>query len=121
MFILFNFFITQICQIILNISNCVFRFLAPRIDASNSEFSMFFYKDLYTEEYLRKLGLNDRQIKAVMYVKEHGKIMNREYQELNNVSKPTATRDLTELVDKQLFIAKGDSKKETFYELVSHK
>ncbi len=55
---------------------------APRIDAGGSEFSMFFYKGLYTEEYLRRLGLNERQIKAVMYVKKHGKITNREYQEL---------------------------------------
>jgi len=46
------------------------------------------------------LGLNDRQVKAVLYVKEKGSITNSIYQELCSVSKPTATRDLTELVDK---------------------
>ncbi len=30
-------------------------------------FSVIFYKDIYTEENLRKMGLNERQIKAVMY------------------------------------------------------
>ena len=33
---------------------------------------MIFRKDVYTEEYLLKLGLNERQVKAVMYVKERG-------------------------------------------------
>ncbi len=46
-----------------------------------------------------KLGLNDRQIKAVLIVKEKAKITNSEYQELFDVSKATATRDLTELVE----------------------
>jgi hypothetical protein len=31
------------------------------------------------EEYLRALGLNERQTRTVMYVKERGKIRNREY------------------------------------------
>ncbi|NJE26442.1 DeoR family transcriptional regulator [Thermococcus sp. MV5] len=55
-------------------------------------------KDIYTEDYLRKLGLNERQIKAVLYVKEKGRIGNKEYQELFNVSRQTATRDLSDLV-----------------------
>jgi ATP-dependent DNA helicase RecG len=46
---------------------------------------------------LKEIGLNDRQIKAVLYVKEKGKITNSEYQALNSVAKPTATRDLSEL------------------------
>lgn len=33
-------------------------------------------------------------------MKDNGKITNSEYQALNNVSKATATRDLTELVEK---------------------
>ncbi len=94
---------------------------APRIDASNSEFSMFFYKDLYTEEYLRKLGLNDRQIKAVLYVKEHGKITNREYIELNNVSRITATRDLAELVEIKILKQQGEGKRELNYVLYEAK
>ena len=63
-------------------------------------FSVWFYKDIYTEENLRKMGLNERQIKAVMYVKEKGKITNKEYQELNKISKATATRELKEIEEK---------------------
>lgn len=54
-----------------------------------------FYKDIYTEDYLAKLGLNERQIKAVMYVKEKGEITNKEYQGICNISKATARRDLS--------------------------
>lgn len=55
------------------------------------------FKDRYTSEQLKKLGLNERQIKAVLYIKEFGNLSNQKYQELNDVSKATATRDLTEL------------------------
>jgi len=51
---------------------------------------MIFRKDLYTEEYLRQLGLNERQIKAVMYVKERGKITNKEKREVCSISERTA-------------------------------
>jgi ATP-dependent DNA helicase RecG len=41
------------------------------------------------------LGLNERQIKAVLYVKENGKITNQKMKEISAVSKATETRDLT--------------------------
>jgi ATP-dependent DNA helicase RecG len=80
-------------------------------------FRVIFRKDIYTEEYLRKMGLNERQIKAVMYVKEKGKIANKEYQAEFLVSKPTATRDLTELVDKEIFELKGKGRRNVHYTL----
>ena len=44
------------------------------------------FKDDLTQEQLVKLGLNERQIKAVLYVKENGRITNREYQKINQIS-----------------------------------
>ena len=84
-------------------------------------FSVVFYKDMYTEEHLRKLGLNERQIKAVMYVKERGRITNKEYQELNATTQKTASRDLTKLVNIRLFERVGTTGKGTFYILTGHK
>lgn len=78
---------------------------------------VIFYKDRFTEEYLRKLGLSERQIKAVIYVKESGKITNREYQKLNIVSKPTATRDLEDLTRKSVLEKIGVTGKGTFYKI----
>ena len=53
------------------------------------------------------MELNERQIKAVIYAKENGKITNKEYQELNKVSKRTATRDLEILVKKNIVLQRG--------------
>ncbi len=83
----------------------------------NHEFRVIFRKDIYTEEYLQKLGLNERQIKAVMYVKEKEKIMNQEFQKLFSVSKRTGTNDLEDLVKKHLFEKVGTRGRGTFYRL----
>jgi len=74
---------------------------------------VIFRKDIYTEEYLKKLGLNERQIKAVKYVKEKREITRKDYEELNNVSRRTAIRDLNELIRKNILKAVGttDNKK----------
>jgi ATP-dependent DNA helicase RecG len=72
---------------------------APQIIYEGSDFWITFPKDIYSEVYLKKLGLHERQIKAVLFVKENGKITNSEYQLLNAVSRRTATRDLNELVN----------------------
>ena len=78
-------------------------------------FSVYFYKDIYTEENLRGMGLNERQIKAVMYVKEKKKITNKEYQKLVNTTKKTASRDLVSLVEKEVFSKVGTTGKGTYY------
>ena len=59
---------------------------------------MTFLQDPYTPEHLRKLGLNERQIKAVLYVKKDGEISNREYRRLTGVSDETARQELMALV-----------------------
>ena len=84
-------------------------------------FSVSFYKDIYTEENLKKMGLNDRQIKAVIYAKENGKITNKEYQKEFSVSRQTSTRDLTELAAKRLFELKGTGKRNIHYTRIEAK
>ena len=78
--------------------------------------SVYFRKDIYTEEYLRKFGLNERQIKAVMYVKERGRITNKEYQAINNVSNKTAYLELSNTVERAVFKVEGRGKS-TIYTL----
>ena len=80
-------------------------------------FRVTFRMDVWTEEYLQDLGLNERQIKAVRYVKERGKIANKNYQELNNISRQMATIDLTELVNKGIFAKVGKAGKGITYQL----
>ena len=76
------------------------------------------FKDNLSEERSIKLGINDRQLKSIFFVKEKGKISNTDFQELYNVSKATATRDLTELVEKyELFEKLGQTGAGTTYVL----
>lgn len=75
------------------------------------EFAVLFYKDIFNEEELRKRGLNERQIKAVIYVKGNGKITIREYKELYPLlSDKTLSRDLAELVKKGVLKEIGNKK-----------
>lgn len=84
-----------------------------------SGFFVEFRKDIYNKKYLQSLNLNDRQVKAVLYVKEKGKITNSEYQAFNDVSKATATRDLAELVEKfQILKRTGNIGAGTIYTLI---
>ncbi|GHT07346.1 hypothetical protein AGMMS49525_16450 [Bacteroidia bacterium] len=55
----------------------------PEINEKEGGFIVTLFKDKYSEEQLQQLGLNGRQVKAVLYVKEKGKITNSEYQTLN--------------------------------------
>lgn len=78
-----------------------------------------FQKDIFNAEYLQTLGLNDRQVKAVLFVKEKGKITNSDYQALNDISKRTATTELTELADKFKVLTKiGTSGAGIYYKIV---
>jgi ATP-dependent DNA helicase RecG len=74
-------------------------------------FRVIFRKDIYTEEYLRKMGLNERQIKAVMYVKEKGSInLSSLKTVVPGVSEKTLYRDLQNLVKKGVFTEIGEKK-----------
>jgi ATP-dependent DNA helicase RecG len=88
----------------------------PTLEEDMGGFMVKLFKDRFTEEQLQRLGLNERQIKAVLYVKEKGRITNSEYQTLNNTTAKTAFRDLEELLNNSVFRQKGENKG-AYYEL----
>ncbi|ATL49624.1 transcriptional regulator [Chitinophaga caeni] len=91
----------------------------PSYLVEGSDFWVVFRKDIYYAEHLQSLGLNDRQVKAVLFVKEKGKITNSDYQALNDISKRTATTELTELADKLKVLTKiGTSGAGIYYKIV---
>jgi ATP-dependent DNA helicase RecG len=62
-----------------------------------------------------ELGLNERQIQALQYLSQTGRITNADYQDLcPNVSPETLRRDLANLVEKDLLLRIGE-KRATFY------
>ncbi|HQK35105.1 MAG TPA: ATP-binding protein [Spirochaetales bacterium] len=80
--------------------------------------SVYFYKDMYSEENLLKMKLNERQIKAVRFIKENKSINLSSFRALiPEVSEKTLYRDLQELVKKGLLKEIGE-KKGRKYELV---
>ena len=91
--------------------------LEPEFDEEMDGFSAILYKDTVTEKMLRNEGLNERQITALMHVKEGGKITNDEYQEIAHISKSTATRELSTLVKMDLLLRRGITGRGTFYVL----
>ena len=100
------------------VDNCIEQGLPePDFTEENGVMTVIFYKDKWNEENLKKLGLNERQIKAVMYIKGNGKITNQEYQKLNNVSKRTTTRDFENLIKKDIIIQIGITGRGTEYTL----
>ena len=89
----------------------------PQLIERDGGFLVTLFKNNLDVEQLVKAGLNPRQLKAVQYVKEKGKITNKEYQEINSIAKPSATRDLSGLVTKGVFANKGKGAG-SFYEII---
>jgi ATP-dependent DNA helicase RecG len=92
----------------------------PEFKEEFNGFSLYIRKNIYTQEKLIALGLNERQIKAVMFVKEKGKITNKEYQELTKISRQMATIDLGDIVRKGVFTKNGKSGKGVTYKLTNN-
>ncbi len=62
-------------------------------------------------------GLNERQRKAIEYLKTNREITNKIYQQICNTTKPTATRDLQELIKKKLISKIGKRGRGVAYKL----
>ena len=87
----------------------------PKIELIGGGVAITLYKNIYTEEYLDSLNLNDRQVKALEYIREHGQITNSAYQELNGITDRTARRDLKELVAVHKLLTKHGTTKGAYY------
>ncbi|GHT25380.1 ATP-dependent DNA helicase RecG [Bacteroidia bacterium] len=82
----------------------------PQFSCKGNDFWTIFRKDIYNKEDLSKLGLNDRQIDALLFFKAKGEITSSEYAEKYNISDRTARRDLSEVTEKELLKNEGDNK-----------
>ncbi|MDR2972461.1 MAG: DeoR family transcriptional regulator, partial [Bacteroidales bacterium] len=66
----------------------------------------------------QNLQISELQQKAIEYIRQHGTISNKIHQEINNVSKPTATRDLQNLVSLKIIKMTGTAGENIKYILV---
>jgi len=108
-------------RIVCDEQNCPY----PEVDYTDTHFYLNFKP---SREYLKmseaekpEVGweneLNERQKKAIDFVKENGKITNSDYRNLCNVSTDTAHKDLRELVEKNVLIREG-SGRGTYYLMI---
>jgi len=78
--------------------------------------------ELYSEilDYYMKLPevdpgrLNERQKKAIEYLKISGKVTTKDYAKINDVSERTARDDLNDMVTKDIVLALGETNKRVF-------
>ena len=71
-----------------------------------------------SNDYILQHRLNSRQVKALRFIQKRGRISNSDYQRLNHTSKPTATRDLRNLVEEGILHPSGIRGAGAFYELM---
>lgn len=74
---------------------------------NNKEFRSILPRDVWTESVIVKLGLNDRQLQAVRFIKEYGTVSRKQYVDLVSISPRQALLDLTDLVFKQVVSSSG--------------
>ncbi len=79
----------------------------PHFEINSGGIRVTLYVDRYSPSSLQLLGLNDRQIKTIEYLKTNSSISNKEFREIFKVSNVTAFRELGSLVDNKILVASG--------------
>jgi ATP-dependent DNA helicase RecG len=82
---------------------------APEFDTTSPYFfKLTFFRNI--NPIGNEQGLNSRQLKAIQHLRQVHTLTNSDYQELNQVGKSTAHRDLTDLVERGLLRKYGTGK-----------
>lgn len=79
----------------------------PDFEFTGTSLIVTLRKSKLTEEYLKKLDLNERQKKAIQFLRTHSWISNKEYRDLNTIGKVIAVRELRQMVDKGILKTVG--------------
>lgn len=90
---------------------------SPEFDATRPDRFRLVFRKQFTQEMVKDLGLNRRQLAAMQQVMKEDSLTNQQYQEMFKISKRTATRELSELVEKKLLARHGTTGKGTYYTL----
>lgn len=91
----------------------------PRFEERGGSFFVVLTTSVFTVDRLHTLGLSDRQVKAMLFVKERGSITDNQYRELAGVKDRTAAADLADLVKRGLLERLGRTGRGTHYSAVN--
>jgi len=87
----------------------------PDFEYTGTSLVVTFRKSKLTEEYLETLNLNERQMKALEFLKEHKRITSKKYADLFGITDRMARNDLRKLVNKEVMKRVGTSDKTSYY------
>jgi len=87
----------------------------PDFEYTGTSLVVTFRKSKLTEEYLETLSLNERQMKALEFLKEHKRITSKKYADLFGITDRMARNDLRKLVNKKVIRRVGTSDKTSYY------
>jgi predicted HTH transcriptional regulator len=87
----------------------------PDFEQRSDSFVVTLWRDWLTETVIDMLRLNDRQKKAIVFVKQNGSITNKQYQELTEITDRTALRDIKVLISKGVLHKMGKTGRATHY------
>jgi len=81
----------------------------PEFEDTGTSIVVTFRKTKFTEEYLEKFGLNERQLKIIEYLKGHNKINRKIYCNICGVEKTVAHKELSYMVKRKIIkmVGKG--------------
>ena len=74
----------------------------PQFEQRGNQFVVTLWRDWLTAEVLAGMGLNDRQMAAIPFLRAHRAISSADYQLITSAQRRTAARDLESLVAKSL-------------------
>jgi ATP-dependent DNA helicase RecG len=89
----------------------------PQFEQRGGFFVVTLWRDWLTNSVMANLGLSERQVRAVAYLKTHQEITNSIYQLEFQASKRTASRDLDEMITKGIAEKVGTTGKGVHYRL----
>jgi len=83
----------------------------PEFEYTGTSLVVTFWKLRLQEEYIEGLELNERQTKAIEYIKTYGSINRKTYCEICNIEKTVAHQELSDIVKKKIIemVGKGRS------------
>ena len=87
----------------------------PDFEERAGQFVTTIWRDWLTAEVISGFDLNERQQKAVAYLKVHGRINNTQYRDLTGVSSRTALRELRQLADIGFLVKVGGTGQAAHY------
>ncbi len=86
----------------------------PEYEATDYAFAVSFKQETLAER-LRRHSIKEGQLRALVFLEEHGRITNSEYQQIAGVKERQASKDLTDLERRGMMVRVGTTGRGTYY------